>query len=231
MVLRRVRSRTANCRSRIEDRKSKPQIAIADRRSKLAAFSKYLLDGARNQSPGGGRINSVATGRKIGEISTTGIARTAVTKTGADGAGAVFSPACAVAQIEQVWRDVAEFSGCEWAACTVPIAHIRTAESKHTALTHPLRFANIFNMPSRYRRSRYVALDDSIVRWSSREIRCPKMMLPACPPEHSLQAGGGGSISERSSYKLLLHKNLSMRSVIDDSTVGSYVCSPAADAA
>lgn len=91
----------------------------------------------------------MATGRQIAETSATGIARTAVNKIGADGAGAAFSPAWAVAQIEQVWRDVPEFSGCEWAACTVPITHTRATESTHTALTHPPRFANIFNMPSR----------------------------------------------------------------------------------
>jgi hypothetical protein len=47
-------------------------------------------------------------------------------------------------------------------------------------------------MPSRYRRSRYVALDDSIVRWLSREIRCPEMMPPAQPPEHGRQTHGRG---------------------------------------
>jgi hypothetical protein len=43
-------------------------------------------------------------------------------------------------------------------------------------------------MPSRSRRSEYIPLDDSIVRWSSREIRCPKMMLPAYSAEHGLPA-------------------------------------------
>lgn len=123
-------------------------VSNLNRSRKLAAFWEIPMDvdGARNQSAGGGRINWVVTGRKIGESSGTTIARTEVAKTGADGAGVAFSPAWAVAQIEQLWREVAEFSGWEWTAWTVPITHTRAAASRHTALTHPPRFAGTFSM-------------------------------------------------------------------------------------
>jgi hypothetical protein len=45
---------------------------------------EYLLDSARDQNAGGGRINWVVAGRKIRETSETEFARAAVTKTGAD---------------------------------------------------------------------------------------------------------------------------------------------------
>ena len=93
-------------------------------------------------------MNWVVTGRKVGEIPAAGIARAAVARTGAEGAGVIFSPACAVAQMEQVWRDVAESSACEWTACTVPITHTRATQSTHTALTNAPRFADTFNMLS-----------------------------------------------------------------------------------
>jgi len=86
------------------------------------------------------------TGRKIGETSATRIARTAVAKTGAEAGVWVLSPAWAVAQIEQVWRDVAEFSECEWVACTVPITHTSATATMHTALTKTPRFADTLSM-------------------------------------------------------------------------------------
>jgi hypothetical protein len=88
----------------------------------------------------------VVTGRKIGETSAAGLARAVVTRTGADAAGAVFSPTWAVAQIEQAWWEVAEFSECEWVACTKPITHTKAIESTHTALTNTPRFAATLSM-------------------------------------------------------------------------------------
>ncbi len=73
----------------------------------------------------------------------------AVCKTGADETVCMLSPACAVAQIEQVWCDVVEFSECEWAACTVPITHMSATQNMHTALTNPPRFTNTFIIPFR----------------------------------------------------------------------------------
>ena len=43
---------------------------------------------------------------------------------------------------------MAESSGCECVACTVPITHTKATQSKHTALTNPPRFADMFSMPS-----------------------------------------------------------------------------------
>jgi hypothetical protein len=45
---------------------------------------EYLLDSARDQNAGGGRMNWVMAGQKIRETSETGLARAVVTKTGAD---------------------------------------------------------------------------------------------------------------------------------------------------
>jgi hypothetical protein len=53
---------------------------------------EYLLDSARDQNAGGGRINWVVAGRKIRETSETGLARAAVAKTGADAIVWVLSP-------------------------------------------------------------------------------------------------------------------------------------------
>jgi hypothetical protein len=63
---------------------------MEDRSSR--SFWEYLLDGARNQNAGGGRINWVMAGRKIGETSATELARAVVTSTGADATGAVLTP-------------------------------------------------------------------------------------------------------------------------------------------
>jgi hypothetical protein len=95
-------------------------------------------------------MNCVMAGRKIAETSAIKIARGAAAKTGAAVAVWVLTPAWAVAQIVQVWWDVDESSGCECVACTVPITLTRTTHSKHTALTNPPRFADIFSTPSRY---------------------------------------------------------------------------------
>jgi len=88
-------------------------------------------------------MNWVAAGRKMDEASTTEIASTAVAKTGADSTARVLSPTWAVAQIEQAWCDVDELSECEWVACTVPMTHTRTIQSRQTILPNPLRFAPI----------------------------------------------------------------------------------------
>jgi hypothetical protein len=91
-------------------------------------------------------MNWVVAGRKIRATSETGLARAAVAKTGADATVWVLSPTWAVAQIVQVWWDAVEFSGCEWAACIVPITHTRATQSTHTALTNTPRFAATLSM-------------------------------------------------------------------------------------
>jgi hypothetical protein len=54
-----------------------------------------------------------------------------------------------VAQIEQVWRAVAEFSSpslCEWVAWAIPIAHTSATASTDTALTNPPRLEETLNI-------------------------------------------------------------------------------------
>lgn len=89
----------------------------------------------------------MVAGRKITEASATKSVRAAVSKTGADAIVCVFTPACAVAQIVQVWWDEVEFSACPWVAWIVPIAQTRAMLSKHTVLTMPPRFAKTLIMP------------------------------------------------------------------------------------
>jgi hypothetical protein len=50
-----------------------------------------LLDWAQDQNAGGGRINWVATGRKLRETSETELVKVAVAKTGADAAAWVLT--------------------------------------------------------------------------------------------------------------------------------------------
>ena len=132
----------------------------------------------------------MVAGRKIRATSETGLARAVATKTGADATVEVLSPTWAVAQIVQVWWDAVEFSGCEWAACIVPITHTRATESTHTALTNVPRFAATLSMPL----PRFLLilgawpLDDCTLRWSSAEIRCTKNEPFTCTPEPGLQA-------------------------------------------
>jgi hypothetical protein len=131
---------------------------MEDRSSR--SFWESLLDWARNQNAGGGRINWVVTERKMGETFATELARAVVTRTGADATGAVFSPTCAVAQIEQAWWDAVEFSGCAWVACTIPRTHTRATQSTDTALRHTPQFANALSMLFPTLRS-----DDCMLRW------------------------------------------------------------------
>jgi hypothetical protein len=94
-----------------------------------------------------------------------------------------------VAQIEQVWWDVVEFSGCEWVACTVPITHTKAIESTHTALTNLPRFADTLSMLSHVAYSDVLPFHDFTVRWSSMEMeRSKKLAFPAHPSEHGLRA-------------------------------------------
>lgn len=93
-------------------------------------------------------MKKVAAGRKMPDDSNTGAASAAASITGAVVPVSTFIPACAVTQIEHVWRDVDEFSGWACTACTVPMAKTSAIESRHTTLTNRLRFAK-FVMKSR----------------------------------------------------------------------------------
>ena len=85
----------------------------------------------------------VLAGRKIlaAVFSTraTGIA----TITGTGETLCAFSLALGTEQIEQECRGVFALSGCEWTACTVPIANTSNTQSTEMALTITPRFAQI----------------------------------------------------------------------------------------
>jgi hypothetical protein len=69
--------------------------SIKDQDSKdrgIAVVWKYLLDWARNQSAGGGRMNWVVAGRKLGETSAIKLASAVVARIGANVAVLVLSP-------------------------------------------------------------------------------------------------------------------------------------------
>jgi len=86
------------------------------------------------------------SGRKIAEDSASGIASAAAIRMGAGATVSTLNPACAVAQIEQTWWEVVEFSGCACAACATPIAHTSAIASRAKALTQTPRFADIPGM-------------------------------------------------------------------------------------
>jgi hypothetical protein len=94
-----------------------------------------------------------------------------------------------VAQIEQVWCEALELSGCECVACSVPMTHTRATQSMHTTLTKTPRFADLPNMPSQSISERYcnftrktiLPLDDHL--WNHGE---GKMQPAKYSPEHGL---------------------------------------------
>jgi len=74
--------------------------------------------------------------------SESGVACSAVAKTGATETVVALRLACAVEQIEQAWWDVDESSGCACTACTKPIAHTSAIASMQTILTKTRRFVD-----------------------------------------------------------------------------------------
>jgi hypothetical protein len=85
----------------------------------------------------------VAVGRKIlGAVVSTRATGTA-TITGTGETLCVFSWALGTEQIEQECRAVFALSGCEWTACTVPIANTSSTQRTAVVLTIALRFAHI----------------------------------------------------------------------------------------
>ena len=67
----------------------------------------------------------------------------AATITGTGETPCVFSLALGAEQIEQECRAVFALSGCEWTACTVPIANTSSTHSTAVVLAITLRFAQI----------------------------------------------------------------------------------------
>jgi len=93
-------------------------------------------------------MNWVGAGRKMVDDSSAGVASAATIRTGAAETVCVLTPAWAVEQIEQEWRAVFSLSGCEWTACTVPIANTSNTQSAAVVLATTLRFAHMLCMTS-----------------------------------------------------------------------------------
>ena len=53
----------------------------------------------------------------------------------------VAGPRLGAEQIEQGWCDVWDLIGCEWTACTVPMAQTSATQNTHSAWEIQLRFA------------------------------------------------------------------------------------------
>jgi hypothetical protein len=86
--------------------------------------------------------------RKIGETSAMGVARVVALSTGAAATGAIVTPACAVAQIVQVWCETLESSAWECVICAVAKTPTSAIESTASALTNPPLFARIRSTPN-----------------------------------------------------------------------------------
>lgn len=110
-------------------------------------------------------MRRVVAGRKMPADSAAGVASAAATRIGAGAVVSTLSPACATAQIEHTWCDVAvESSGWACRACAAPIANTKAMESTHTALVKTLGFADFLAIPLGCCWFRPVALDDSTVK-------------------------------------------------------------------
>ena len=85
----------------------------------------------------------VVAGREIlGAVDSIRATGTA-TITGTGATLSVFSLALGTEQIEQEWGATFSLSGCEWTACTVPIANTSSTQSTAVALTITLRFPHM----------------------------------------------------------------------------------------
>jgi hypothetical protein len=97
----------------------------------------------RDQAAGGGRTKLVLEGRKIlGAVAST-FAIGATTITGTGDTFCVFRLALGAEQIEQECWDIFALTGCEWTACTVPIANNSNTERTAMALMIGLRLVLI----------------------------------------------------------------------------------------
>jgi hypothetical protein len=76
----------------------------------------------------------VVAGRKIRGVEGSTLAIGTATITGTGETLCVFSLALGVEQIEQECRPVFALSGCEWTACTVPMAKTSTTQSAAATL-------------------------------------------------------------------------------------------------
>jgi hypothetical protein len=86
----------------------------------------------------------VMASRKITNVSRVKCAIATGFTTGSTLTVVVAGPKLGAEQIEQEWWDVWELTGCEWTACTVPMAHTSATHKTHSVWTTRLRFAFAF---------------------------------------------------------------------------------------
>ena len=83
----------------------------------------------------------VTTGRKTTNVSRVKCAIATGLTIGRMLIVVVAGPRLGAEQIEQGWCDVWDLIGCEWTACTVPMAQTSTTQNTHSAWNIQLRFA------------------------------------------------------------------------------------------
>src|SRR6266481_1970345 len=86
---------------------------------------KCFLGWAPDQTAGGGRTKLVRTGRKAIKVSRGTYAIATALAMGNRSTLATAGPRVGAEQIEQEWCAAWELIGCEWTACTVPMANTR----------------------------------------------------------------------------------------------------------
>jgi hypothetical protein len=89
------------------------------------------------------------TGRKTKKVSRVKSAIASGLTIGKTLTVAVAGPRLGAEQTEQEWRDVWELTGCEWTACTVPMANTSAMHKTHSARAIWLLFAVVRIMASR----------------------------------------------------------------------------------
>jgi len=121
-------------------------------------------------------MNCVGAGRKMVDDSSAGVASAAAIRTGAAETVCVLTPAWAVEQIEQECRAVFSLSGCEWTACTVPIANTSNTQSTAVVLTITLRSAHMRRMtPLWFGLLPILNLDDDLRTEDARKCSSPRL--------------------------------------------------------
>ena len=108
----------------------------------------------------------VKTGRKTTNVSRAKCAIATGLTIGSTLTVTAAGPRLGAEQIEQEWWDVRELIGCEWTACTVPIAQTSAMHNTHSAWKIQPRFAGTCIMLVCDSSLIYV-LDGSPVTWEA----------------------------------------------------------------
>jgi len=120
-------------------------------------------------------MNWVGAGRKMVDDSSAGVASAAAIRTGAAETVCVLTPAWAVEQIEQECRAAFSLSGCEWTACTVPIASTSNTQSTAAVFVITLRSPHMRCMtPLWYGLLPILNLDDDLGTEDARKCSSPR---------------------------------------------------------